>query len=212
MILLFAVAAGWATGQARAWLAHSRLQVPELRAIGLVTLAFLPQYFAFYAPATRSHLPDGWIAAGLILSQGLLLAFAWLNRGHAGFAALGLGLLMNFSVITLNGGWMPISPETVRVLAPHAPPASWQVGERLGVSKDRVLPIEQMRLPWLRDRFVLPHGVPFRAAFSVGDALIALGVIWLFWHHGAGGVGRTGMGETPWMSPSTTTTILRGPA
>ncbi len=179
MILLLAVITGLLAGLVRAWRQKRRLSPLNLRLTWLALLAFLPQWLAFYLPITRRQLAGDWAAIALVSSQVLLLVFAWFNRAQPGFWALSLGLVLNLFVIALNGGLMPISPETVAQLASDAPPQTWQVGSRLGTSKDIVLPIETMRLRWLSDRFVLPAGFPGRAAFSVGDVLIAIGAFWL---------------------------------
>lgn len=181
VILLLAVIVGLLAGLIRAWCRERRLSPLSLRLTWLALLAFLPQWFAFYLPITRRQLTSNWAAIALVSSQALLLVFAWFNRNQPGFRALSLGLVLNLLVIVLNGGLMPISPETVARLASDAPPQTWQVGGRLGTSKDVVLPIEAMRLWWLSDRFLLPAGFPGRVAFSVGDVLIAAGAFWLLW-------------------------------
>ncbi len=181
MILLVAILAGLLAGQARAWLGGRGLSPPSLRLVWLVPLAFLPQWLCFYLPATRRLIAGDLAAAALVGSQAILLVFAWFNRRQAGFWALGLGLALNLLVIALNGGLMPISPETVARLAPDAPPGTWQIGGRLGTGKDLVLPVAAMCLPWLSDRFLLPGWLPYRVAFSLGDVLIAFGAFWLLW-------------------------------
>lgn len=94
------------------------------------------------------------------------------------------GFFLNAVVIILNGGWMPISPEIVQKLIPNAPEGSWAVGQRLGFGKDIVLNSEDTRLGFLSDRFILPDWMNYQVAFSIGDVLIALGVIWLLWYLG----------------------------
>jgi hypothetical protein len=191
VILLVAILAGLLAGQARAWSGGRSLSSPSLRLVWLVPLAFLPQWLCFYLPATRQLVADDLAAAALVGSQLFLLAFAWLNRRQAGFWALGLGLALNLLVITLNGGLMPISPETVAQLAPDAPPGTWQVGSRLGVGKDVVLPVAATCLSWLSDRFLLPAWLPRRVAFSLGDVFIAFGAFWLLWTLGGDRQQRT---------------------
>jgi hypothetical protein len=181
-----AVAAGLPAGLARAWWGGRHLTLPELCLAWLVPVAFLPQWLAFYLPATRELIPDGLAATALISSQILLLIFAWFNRSQPGFRALGLGLALNLLVIALNRGLMPISPDVVARLAPEAPPSVWQIGHRLGTGKDIVLPVTATQLWWLSDRFLLPGWFPYQAAFSLGDVLIAAGALWLLWTMGGG--------------------------
>lgn len=194
MILLLAILAGLLAGLLRAALSGNRLNTPNLHLIWLVLLAFLPQLFAFQLPATRRVIPDEIAALALIVSQLGLFVFAWFNRGQPGFWMLEFGLSLNLIVIVLNRGLMPIRPEIIPVLAPNAPPAAWQVGERLGISKDIVLPVAETRLWFLSDWFLLPPWFPFRAAFSLGDVFIAVGAFWFFWSLG-GHTGRYSKGE-----------------
>jgi len=186
VILLLAIAAGLLAGLARAWHGGCRLASPSLHLVWLVPVAFVPQWLAFYLPATRRLASDDLAAAILVSSQAFLLVFAWFNRHESGFWALGLGLALNLLVIALNGGLMPISPETLSRLVPDAPPGAWQIGRRLGGGKDVILPIAATRLWWLGDRFLPPRWFPYRVAFSLGDAFIAGGAFWFLWMLGKG--------------------------
>ena len=184
MILLLAVVLGILAGLLRAWSGSRPYRAPHLRWIWLVPIAFLPQYIAFYFPGTREAISDRTAAILLVSSQILLLGFAWANRKHPAFWVMGLGLTLNLLVILANGGLMPISPETVTRLAPQASPNSWQVGSRLGTTKDVVQPIEATRLWWLSDRFLLPSKFPYQVAFSLGDIFIAAGAFGFLWAMG----------------------------
>ena len=181
VILLWAVVAGLLAGLARAWCGGRPLSSPNLSWVWLAPLAFLPQWFAFYLPATRPSISDGLAAIALLSSQVLLLVFVWFNRHRPGFWMMGLGLVLNFLVIALNGGLMPISPETVAWLAPNGTSPAWHIGDRLGSGKDIVLPTAITRLGWLSDRFRSPDAFPYRVAFSLGDMLIAGGAFWWLW-------------------------------
>ena len=147
-------------------------------------VAFAPQWAAFYLPTTRQLASVGLAAAALISSQAFLLLFAWLNRKHNAFWVLGLGLVLNLLVIILNGGLMPVSPETLLRMRPDRPLDSLQMGQRVGGSKDILLPEGQTKLAWLSDRFLLPAWFPTQAAFSLGDIFIAAGAFWLLWAAG----------------------------
>ena len=174
-------------GLGRAWLAGRRIHTPEISLAWLVLAAYLPQFLAFQFPVSRKFFPDEWAAIILVVSQGALLIFAWSNRRQPVFWMLGLGLACNLAVIVLNGGLMPISPETVVRLAPEASNSAWQVGERLGIGKDIVLETSRTRLWWLADRFLLPGWFPYSVAFSLGDLLIAFGTFGFFWSLGSPG-------------------------
>jgi hypothetical protein len=76
-----------------------------------------------------------------------------------------LGAASNMAAILANGGYMPATPEALASLGKGAPTI---------YSNSALVPTPN--LPWLIDRFALPHGVPLANVFSVGDALLALGV------------------------------------
>ena len=122
---------------------------------------------AFFISATRDRIPDQWIPVILISTQFLLLIFVWLNRKQPGMWVLGLGLLLNLVVISLNGGWMPIAPETLMKL--NVPQETWEIGARHAFSKDMVLTKEMTRLWFLSDFLTLPKWIPYRVAFSIGE-------------------------------------------
>jgi hypothetical protein len=179
ILLLGAALAGLAGGIAWAAIGRRPYQLPDLRWAWLVLLAFIPQYFAFVLPATRASIPTSWIPVVLIGSQTLLLIFSIVNIGRPGFWLLGLGLALNLLVIVFNGGMMPISPETIQHLNPDAASGAWQIGQRLGVGKDIVLPVAETRLWFLSDRFFLPDWITYKVAFSLGDVFISAGAFWL---------------------------------
>jgi hypothetical protein len=184
MVMLIAVGAGFIAGALRARIMNRKFRSVHLRLVGLVVLTYLPQFFAFYLPATRSIFTDTWVPPVLVVSQALLLVFAWVNRKIPGFWLLGLGLLANFSAISLNGGMMPLAPQTAKRLVPPDMEADLRVGKRFGFTKDILLPREVTRLWFLGDIFILPEWMNYPLAFSIGDILIAVGAFWLLWELG----------------------------
>lgn len=186
LILLVAVVAGLIAGIGRAKARGNSFRVPPLRHYWLLLVAFLPQLPAFYLPATRGIIADDLAAAALVSSQLLLLLFGWWNRRQRAFALLLLGLFCNFLVIVSNGGLMPMSPATVAKLVSPERAATWAIGERLGHTKDRLLPEAETRFALLSDRMLLPKWMGYAVAYSIGDVLIALGAFWLLWAAGNG--------------------------
>lgn len=184
MILLIAVIAGLLAGLVRSRVGKRIYHPPSLRLTWLVQAAFAAQWMLFSFPLTRTSLPDIVVRILFVLSQLALLAFAWINRKTPGFWLLGAGLLLNLTVIALNGGLMPIAPETVQWLRPDALPGSWQIGERLGTGKDIILPRGDTILWFLSDWFHSFSTDIYRVAFSLGDVIIALGAFWLLWSMG----------------------------
>jgi hypothetical protein len=180
VILLTAVLAGtltgWGYARWKGWTWHP----PVFQSIWLVVVGFLPQWFAFYLPLTRQFVPDAAASACLVCSQFLLLVFAAVNRRMTGMPLLAFGLSCNLAVILANGGFMPLTWEAAASLVGPSILNGLEMGERISSSsKDVLLLNSQIVLPWLADRFVPPHFMPYRFAFSLGDIFIAAGAFWL---------------------------------
>jgi hypothetical protein len=180
MILITAVLVGLTAGLCRAWIGKRKYRAFELKFPILVLVAFIPQYFAFFAPKTRSLIPDNFIAILLVSSLILLLIFSIINLKKPSFWPISIGFFLNFLVIVLNGGLMPISMDTVNKLT-AGNGSTWILGERFGFSKDIILAPEMTKLAFLSDRFTITNFLGANIAFSFGDVLIALGVGWLLW-------------------------------
>lgn len=129
-------------------------------------------------------MPDWLTVLLLIGSQVGLLVFIWLNRAQPGFLLLGAGLALNLLVMAANGGWMPVSPQAVAVLYPGWPTASIEPGLHVEGSKDIIRLPAETNLWWLSDRFLTPAWLLQRAAFSLGDIVIAAGAFWALWVRG----------------------------
>ncbi len=101
------------------------------------------------------------------------LALLLLNRHIPGVKLVILGGVLNIIVVLVNGGWMPVSPETAHFVHPERPPA--EVGVRPPGSKNIVLLKEDTNLWILSDiiRIIVPWR---RAAVSIGDVLLVAGI------------------------------------
>ena len=175
MVLLIAVALGLVGGLFRAKIKKSRMRTIKIRDLWLVFVAYVPQLLAFYLPPTQKLIPDNWIP---------ILLIAWTKRLTDGFWLLGMALLANFSVITLNGGFMPIMPEVINKMKPPGSDVAIDIGQRVGFGKDMLLLKEKTALWFLGDIFVLPEWLNYPLAFSPGDILISMGAFWLLWELG----------------------------
>jgi hypothetical protein len=144
-----------------AWLAllAMALQIPLLRSAAGPAEDFRLQQALFLA----SHV--------------LLLAFSWRNRRLVGILIIGAGILCNLLVISGNGGFMPIEPETLVRINPGSTVAQWPEYVHYSYSKDVILARENTRLWALSDTLVLPPPSPWPTAFSAGDLVIAAGII-----------------------------------
>jgi hypothetical protein len=176
MILLLALAVAFAVGILRGG-RLSRLALLSLRWPALPVLAFAAQAGVIFFPVSRGQeLWYGLHAGILLLSYLALLLMVWVNRRVPGMALLGLGLLLNLVVMLANGGYMPITPETMHRIGYSDQVVQAAVsGDRLALSKDIVLPREQTRLWVLSDVFAIPPPFFLPSAFSLGDVLVMLG-------------------------------------
>lgn len=178
MILLIAVLAGFTTGMVVMWARRQSYRPPDLQYLWLVFLAYLPQFAIIYIPGIRQQVSDLWAAILLTASQLLLLGFAWLNRKLPGMLILLIGAALNFAVMTANGGFMPISPQTASLIFTREELNEITLGERIGI-KDILLEPQDTRFEILADRFLPPAWSTYQVAFSLGDVFLAAGVFWL---------------------------------
>ena len=123
----------------------------------LLPLGFLILAASNFVPTDRDRLGVILVLASYVP----LLAFVWLNRDLTGIWIAGLGILMNFTVILLNGG-MPVLAEAAVIAG--------ETGELVLDSK-HVLLTADTHLPFLADIVPLPAAV-----LSLGDVFLAIGV------------------------------------
>jgi hypothetical protein len=127
-------------------------------------------------------LPVVWLALALRLSVGILarqgfIYAAWvqvvayllffgavgMNLSVGGMKLFGLGSLLNFIVIVMNGGAMPVSPQAMAVAGLSGQPAG-----------THMLMTAETPLWFLAD--IIPVWMPLPNVISVGDILIVVGI------------------------------------
>lgn len=117
--------------------------------------------------------------AAFVVTHGVILAVAVANIGLPGIRTVVLGAAANMAALVVNGGLMPVSAES-RVAAGHqAAVDSLASGAIILGSKGVLVPPEQANLWLLTDILVIPRPLPLTAIFSMGDALVAIGLGYL---------------------------------
>jgi len=153
--MLVAIGVGAVVGLARGG-KPSNLTDLRVGGLALLVAGFLIQFISTFV--TRKDLAVGL----LLLSYLLLLVFAGINRSAGGMWIVGIGVLMNFSVIALNGG-MPVLPEAAELAGVSA--------AKVAASAKHVVLDGSTRLPFLGDIIPLPGSV-----VSLGDVLLGIGL------------------------------------
>ena len=156
--------------------ALDRIAAISLRWAWLAPLALALQWPLLRAPAgLREQI--GVQQVLFWASHLLLLAFVGLNWRSNAIRIVGLGVLCNLIVILANGGLMPVTPETLVQINPGTSLGQWTAGAHYGYSKDIIVAKQNAVLWPLSDILVLPAPFPWPAAFSLGDLIIAIGII-----------------------------------
>jgi len=174
MILLVAALAGLFVALLRGGTVRGLAFLP-IRGRAVVIVAFLMQLPSLYFPAEKGSTRLNLQLCTLLLSYLLLLGVIWKNRNTSGFRAIGLGLLLNLTVMLANGGFMPIQPGVLENFGHQHMATKMESGYRVLHSKDVLLTREETRLWILSDVFAFDPPLLSPTAFSPGDVLIAAG-------------------------------------
>lgn len=140
----------------------SRLLDVQLRFQWAVVVALAVQIAVF--SELGEQLPHGLRSPLHLLSYGLLILFAAANVRIRALVPLLAGLATNAAAIAANGGEMPVSRSALAAAG-------------LGSVDGSNVSLHADRLRFLGDVFALPSRLPLANVFSVGDILIAFGMI-----------------------------------
>jgi hypothetical protein len=113
----------------------------------------------------------------LIVTAGLLAGFCWLNRRQPGLSLIAIGIFLNFLVMGINGGTMPVNRTALEYKSQMQIPS----GSEPLFTKARVVDDDAAKLAWLGDRFLLPGPLAHLAVWSIGDGFLIAGIAWLLW-------------------------------
>jgi Family of unknown function (DUF5317) len=180
--------------------ALAKLQIGRVE---LVYAAMVLQVAAFPSQILPWSTPDGIARVLWLVSFALLIGFAVVNRTLRGVALVFAGLACNVAAVVANGGLMPASPHAIRAAG---------LTYRL---QNNSISTAEPHLAWLTDRWAVPQWIPWGNVFSVGDVLIAIGIVVtiVLAMHGrarrAGGPSSVAPGERP--TPRAHTVFARLP-
>lgn len=162
LVVATAVATGYLRGGRLRRIAASRINASWLLFVGLSI------QLAAGAAAARSLVAAPVSTALLVTSQLLVAGWVVKNRYRPGLPLIFAGLALNTAVIAANGS-MPVDPKAIEAigLAGVEPAGRHE------------LLTATTRLAWLADRLPLP---PLRTVVSVGDAVLAAGLLPLVSH------------------------------
>lgn len=130
----------------------------------LMVLAVIAQMSCLHIPALR------WPA--LLVNVLLFSAFLYQNRSSTGLIIATSGAFLNFLVMLVNGAAMPVTSTSYASLTGRFVAAHTIV---MG-SKDTIMDAADGHLFWLADRLTLPGILHSVAVWSIGDAIIVIGI------------------------------------
>ena len=142
-------------------------------------------------------IPDIPFRFGIGITYLLLLVVVAANFRWFGAKLLGVGVLLNFLVMAANGGLMPLPSDTLQQITSPGQAEQLNVGRPIVGSKSILLQKDDTALWWLSDVLIVPNYMPGPRAISVGDILIALGVLWI-----AGAATRASLRASPSAVPT----------
>jgi hypothetical protein len=146
-----------------------------LRWLGLGVSAFVIQIALVHGLAAA---PSGarWLPFLLPTAHLLLIPFLIRNLKYWGMRLLLAGLLLNLTAMLANGGLMPVEPSAVQAVG-RVELNELKPGEHIPGSKNRLVADGELRASWLSDRLIIPVPRPFTRAVSIGDIIVAFGVV-----------------------------------
>lgn len=139
-------------------LSELRLRWAWLAVAGLLVQAFLFSDTGFALAGSAAPLI-------YVLSTAAVLVTVLVNYRLAGMPIVALGSLSNLAAIVTNGGSMPADPGALAI-----------AGLPVENHNNSVV-VAEPALRLLTDIFAIPAGLPFANVFSVGDVLIAAGIV-----------------------------------
>ena len=131
-----------------------------------LAVAGLAIQVVLFSTSIAETFPPGVGEATYVASTGMVLIAVWRNLAVPGLPLVAIGAISNLAAVVANGGVMPTTVEALRAAG---------LGPEDGFSNSAVL--ADPALAPLTDIFAIPAGLPLANVFSIGDVLIALGLV-----------------------------------
>jgi hypothetical protein len=131
-----------------------------------LAVAGLAIQVVLFSTSIGDTLPPGVGEAIYVASTGMVLIAVWRNLAVPGLALVAVGAISNLAAIVANDGVMPTTVEALRTAG---------MASEAGFSNSAALP--DPALAPLTDIFAIPAALPLANVFSIGDVLIAVGLI-----------------------------------
>lgn len=167
MLLLYSIAAGLIVGRLLGGRVGNLEQVHfvwwQLALAGLIV-----QLVLFADPVQERVGAEGPVI--YVISTLAVLVALLRNLRQPGLAVIAVGAVLNLIPILANGGYMPSSPDVWRELtgSPTLPVEHYSNVVLIG---------PHTPFAFLGDIFAFPRPLPMATAFSLGDAVIAVGAV-----------------------------------
>jgi hypothetical protein len=167
VLLLYSIAAGLLLGR----LLGGRVRnIERVRFVWWqLALAGLAVQLLLFADPIQERIGSAGPPVYVVSTLAVLIALLR-NVRLPGLAVIATGAALNLVPILTNGGYMPSSPEVwLELTGVAAVPVAYYSNVTL------IGP--ETWFPFLGDVFVFPRPLPMATAFSIGDAVIALGAV-----------------------------------
>jgi Family of unknown function (DUF5317) len=138
----------------------------------LLIIQFL--IFAFQNDIEMLGQASGYI---YIVVYILGMLFLFMNRHHKGFTLILIGVFLNFLVMAVNGGRMPVSLEAAAVLDP-----GYLEALKEGLYAKHTILTESTKLGFLGDIIPLTDPYPRTQIISIGDVIMNIGIFFFIQH------------------------------
>jgi hypothetical protein len=133
---------------------------------GWLAVAGLGVQILLFSTSLADGLSPGVGEAIYVASTGAVLVAVWRNLAVPGLSLVAVGAISNLAAIVANVGVMPTTREALATAGLETDDA---------FSNSAVL--ADPALAPLTDVFAIPAGLPLANVFSIGDVLIALGIV-----------------------------------